>query len=102
MAAKFLEPNLPAATPDYQPAALQPASRSRTVISSRTAPQQPRASQYEPWPQDEVEWFLDELGKPDRGRDYLEVCAETLDRPVEEVRAERERLRRLGVYRSPR
>ncbi|KAK4126867.1 hypothetical protein N657DRAFT_610956 [Parathielavia appendiculata] len=55
-----------------------------------------------PWPDAEVEWFLGELRRPNGGSRYnLEVCAETLDRTMREVRMEMERLRRLGLYRSP-
>jgi hypothetical protein len=61
----------------------------------------PPAMDYPPWPEDEVQWFLSELTRPDRRRGYLEVCAETLERPLAEVRMEKERLRRLGLYRSP-
>jgi hypothetical protein len=61
----------------------------------------PPAMDYPPWPEDEVQWFLDELTRPNRRRGYLEVCAETLERPLAEVRMEKERLTRLGLYRSP-
>ena len=61
----------------------------------------PLVLDYLPWPEDEVEWFLDELTRPNRRRGYLEVCAEALERPLEEVRTERERLRMSGRYQSP-
>lgn len=79
-------------------------SRSHTLSAAR-APQprpQPQPAlvlDYPPWPEDEVEWFLGELERPDRARNYLHVCAEALDRPLEEVRTEMERLRRAGLYR---
>lgn len=58
-------------------------------------PQPPSESEaYPPWPQDEVDWLLGELARPDWGPGQLELCAETLDRPVAEVRMEMERLAR--------
>lgn len=87
----------------------QAQSRSHTLSTSGARAPQPQPQpqrrpaplvlDYPPWPEDEVEWFLSELNRPDRGRDYLYVCAETLDRPLEEVRTEMERLRRAGLYR---
>lgn len=53
------------------------------------------------WDEDDVEWFLMELQRPDRRSDYLAVCAETLELPVDEVRNMRDQLRREGRYRSP-
>ncbi|KAK4153069.1 hypothetical protein C8A00DRAFT_15671 [Chaetomidium leptoderma] len=61
----------------------------------------PLVVDYPPWPEDEIEWFLGELTRPDRHGRYLGVCADTLDRPLEEVRTEKERLKRSGRYRSP-
>jgi hypothetical protein len=59
------------------------------------------AQDYPPWPELETEWLLEQLKMPNRRRDDLYVWAETLKRPVEEVVREKERLRRLGRYRSP-
>lgn len=87
-------------------AAIHPRSRSHPVSAPGMRAPAPAALpplvlDYPSWPEDEVEWFLGELRRPNRSRGYLEVCAETLERPLEEVRTERERLRRSGRYQSP-
>ncbi|KAK3303249.1 uncharacterized protein B0T15DRAFT_539630 [Chaetomium strumarium] len=82
---------------------------SSSAISSggQAAPQaapQARANagrMYPPWPEDETTWFLGELKQPRKPRDFLEICAQVLERPLWEVREEKERLKRLGRYRSP-
>ena len=56
---------------------------------------------YPPWPEDDTDWFLMQLRRPDRHARELEFCAEVLRRPLEEVRKEKERLKRLGQYQSP-
>jgi hypothetical protein len=61
----------------------------------------PLVLDYPPWPKDDVSWFLAELNRPRRTRDDLVECAESLGRPLEEVEMEMERLRRVGLYRSP-
>ena len=79
-----------------------PTQRPAAVAAQRPKPTlPPLVLDYEPWPADETEWFLMELARPDRRRGYLEVCAETLDHPLGEVRKEKERLKRLGRYHSP-
>ncbi|KAG7286552.1 hypothetical protein NEMBOFW57_008863 [Staphylotrichum longicolle] len=95
----------PPSTQDSTSSLGQAQSRSPTLSTSGARAPQPQRRpaplvlDYPAWPEDEVEWFLSELNRPDRGRDYLYVCAETLDRPLEEVRTEMERLRRAGLYR---
>ncbi|EAQ84898.1 hypothetical protein CHGG_08912 [Chaetomium globosum CBS 148.51] len=56
---------------------------------------------YPPWPEDETEWLLSELRRPERQRDCLEVWAETLERSPQEILGEKRRLERTGRYRSP-
>jgi hypothetical protein len=56
---------------------------------------------YPPWPEDETIWFLEELKQPSRPRDLLQLCAQVLERPLWEVREEKERLKRSGRYQSP-
>lgn len=88
-------------TPTPTQTQTQTQSQSYTLsVPTTQARQTPRppASDYPPWPEDEVEWFLRELVRPDRSRDHLAICAETLDRTMAEVRAEKERLRREGRY----
>ncbi len=87
-------------------AALHPRSRPHDpsapgVPAPAPAALPPPVPDYPPWPEDEVRWFLGELKRPDRSRGYLEVCAEALERPLEEVKMERERLVTLGRYSSP-
>ncbi|KAK4133627.1 hypothetical protein BT67DRAFT_442555 [Trichocladium antarcticum] len=69
--------------------------------SRRTPAPSPAVLDDDPWPADDTNWLLIELERRDRRPGYLEFCAETLDRPVAQVREERERLKRLGRYRSP-
>ncbi|KAK3902681.1 hypothetical protein C8A05DRAFT_15290 [Staphylotrichum tortipilum] len=92
------------------PQSSAPQSVYSTPARSQTAPrlllpppppppqQQPpsRNASYPPWPEDEVAWLLGELARPDWGPGQLEICAETLDRPVAEVSMEMERLAVLG------
>jgi hypothetical protein len=80
----------PAATQQPPP----PPPRAQRALS-------PLVLDYRPWSDDDVSWFLGELNRPRRTRDDLVECAESLGRPLEEVEAEMERLRRLGLYRSP-
>lgn len=54
-----------------------------------------------PWDEEETEWFLAELRRPNRARGYLDVCADALNRSLEEVVEYKERLEREGYYRSP-
>ncbi|KAK4044318.1 hypothetical protein C8A01DRAFT_42981 [Parachaetomium inaequale] len=61
----------------------------------------PPAPEYPPWAEDETEWLLDELQRRDRRPNHLDVCAETLERSLEDVRREKARLERRGLYRSP-
>lgn len=56
---------------------------------------------YPPWPRDDTEWLLSELTRPDRVENYLEVCVETLDRPMQEIMAEMRRLERRGLLSIP-
>ncbi|KAH6617056.1 hypothetical protein F5144DRAFT_596150 [Chaetomium tenue] len=56
---------------------------------------------YPPWPEEETEWLLSELRRPDRERDCLDVWAETLERSPQEILGEKRRLERTGRYRSP-
>ena len=64
-------------------------------------PQQQPGRDYPPWPEDEIQWLLGEMARPDWGARQLEICAEVLERPVAEVRMEMERLAvlRVGRYR---
>ncbi|GAB1316009.1 hypothetical protein MFIFM68171_06219 [Madurella fahalii] len=79
------------------------------VSSSRPSPAPSRPTPTPPpvvlgdlyWDEDDVKWFLAELQRPDRRADYLAVCAETLDLPLDEVRNMRDRLKREGRYQSP-
>jgi hypothetical protein len=56
---------------------------------------------YPPWDEEETEWLLDELRRPDRQHDCLDVWVETLERTPQEIMAEKRRLERTGQYRSP-
>ncbi|KAL2128364.1 hypothetical protein VTI74DRAFT_9281 [Chaetomium olivicolor] len=64
-------------------------------------PPPPPQMDYPVWDEEDVEWFLKELNRPNRRPGDLEECAETLERTLEEVKAEKERLKRVGRYRSP-
>jgi hypothetical protein len=77
--------------------------RHHPQAAPRQAKQAPPAvvSHYPPWSEDEVGWFLDQLNKPGGRSDDLVEYAEALDRDLPEVEAEKERLRGLGLYRSP-
>ncbi|KAK4242825.1 hypothetical protein C8A03DRAFT_11041 [Achaetomium macrosporum] len=77
---------------------LRPSS-SETLSEGQTAPQ--AAPSYPPWPVEDTIWLLEELKKPNRPRGFLELCAQLFERPLWEVREEKERLKRLGRYRSP-
>lgn len=57
--------------------------------------------EYPPWDDEDREWFLDQLNRPGRKSGYLHECAEALDREVDDLRREKERLARSGRYRSP-
>ncbi|KAL2019909.1 hypothetical protein VTK56DRAFT_9084 [Thermocarpiscus australiensis] len=73
----------------------------RAVEATHERLDSPLELNYTPWPEDDTEWFLGELKRPDRKESYLEVCAEVLERPLLEVRLEKERLKRAGRYQSP-
>ncbi len=97
-------------SPQHNAVTQRPLPLPNAVLHPRSRPHNPSAPpaallplvvDYPPWPEDEIRWFLGELRRPDRSRGYLEVCAETLERPLEEVKTERERLVRLGRYSSP-
>ncbi|KAL2266059.1 hypothetical protein VTJ83DRAFT_5411 [Remersonia thermophila] len=53
------------------------------------------------WNNDDIDEFLEEISRPDREQDYLEVCSEVLNRPMEEVLAVKEWLSKAGRYESP-
>jgi hypothetical protein len=52
-----------------------------------------------PWTEDEIDWFLKELQRPDRNPYYLSECTETLDRTRDELLRMEEWLKRTGRYR---
>ncbi|KAH6617822.1 hypothetical protein B0J18DRAFT_435710 [Chaetomium sp. MPI-SDFR-AT-0129] len=83
------------------PAQLPPAPMS--ILSSSPEPESESGLEEEahPWDEEETEWFLAELKRPNRSRGYLDVCADALNRSLEEVVAYKERLEREGYYRSP-
>ncbi|KAK4145198.1 uncharacterized protein C8A04DRAFT_26953 [Dichotomopilus funicola] len=83
------------------PAQLPPAPMS--ILSSSPEPEFESGLEEEghPWDEEETEWFLAELKRPNRSRGYLDVCADALNRSLEEVVAYKERLEREGYYRSP-
>ncbi|KAH6842789.1 hypothetical protein B0I37DRAFT_203823 [Chaetomium sp. MPI-CAGE-AT-0009] len=70
--------------------------------SRQTRPASPSPElDYPPWPEDDTEWLLGELRRPDRESGCLDVWVETLERSPEEIMAEKRRLERTGRYRSP-
>ncbi|KXX72894.1 hypothetical protein MMYC01_210407 [Madurella mycetomatis] len=84
-----------------RPLSLGSSSGPPPAPSRRRPPSPPVVPDGLVWDEDDVEWFLMELQRPGRRADYLAVCAETLELPVDEVRDMRDQLRREGRYRSP-
>ncbi|SPQ26818.1 5c8a4369-b896-4e6c-b317-932d620d29da [Thermothielavioides terrestris] len=76
-----------------------PPSPPRPVADAPSPSPPPR--NYPPWDEEDTAWFLQQLVRPDRRSGYLHVCAETLQRDVDDLLAEKERLKRQGRYRSP-
>ncbi|KAJ4293958.1 hypothetical protein N0V88_005472 [Collariella sp. IMI 366227] len=92
----------PAGSTNLLPA--PPAGRQQpALLPTRTPPPPPPPPQLEEttWDEDEVVWFLAELSRPNRRPGDLEACAEALDRTLQEVMAEKGRLKRVGKYLSP-
>ncbi|KAL2119820.1 hypothetical protein VTJ04DRAFT_6781 [Mycothermus thermophilus] len=75
----------------------------RVASGASQAPRAPRPrwEEFPPWDETETRWFLRELLREDRQPGYLQMLCYALNRPMDEILAEKERLKSLGLYSSP-